>query len=209
MTLTELRNYVRDRLSIAASDSTKQTQIDTVLNIEYRRICAEERLNIERTTLALVEGSQLVDLPNDWVETISLRRGEYVLEPVTFHQFAQYDAGAETTGADAPVVYYQESPSRIRIYPEAQQTDAAGLILWYVARPDAMSSSSSSPSVIPVEFHDMLAEYAVSRIAMSEEMLDIAQSSKAVADELRQRLQAHGRRRQGASSDRVNLKVYG
>lgn len=209
MTLDELRNYVRDRLSIAASDSTKQTQIDVVLNTEYRRMCAEERLNIERTTLSLIADSQVVDLPNDWVETLSLARGNYVLEPVTFQQFAAYDSGVEVPGVDAPIVYYQESPSRIRIYPEPTTTDVDGMTLWYVARPDAMASGTDTPSIIPTEYHDMLAEYAVSRIAMNEEMLDLAQSAKSTADDLRMRMQGQMRRRQGLGSERVNLKVYG
>lgn len=211
MTLDELRNYVRDRLSIAASDSTKQTQIDLVLNTEYRRICAEEQLNIERTTMGVVANSQLADLPNDWQETISIRHGAVVLRPVTFQRFVELDAATEngTETSDGPSVYYQESPERIRVWPTPVETNSTALTIWYVARPDAMTSGSSSPSAIPVEYHDLLAEVAVVRIAQSEEAFDIAQSAQATVNELRSRMQGQMRRRQGAGNDRVVLNHYG
>lgn len=211
MTLDELRNYVRDRLSIAASDTTKQTQIDTVLNTEYRRICAEERLNIERTTMGVVANSQLADLPNDWQETISIRHGATVLQPVTLQRFAELDAATEegTNTSDGPSVYYQESPERIRIWPTPVETNSTALTIWYVARPDAMTSGGNTPSALPVEYHDLLAELAVARIALNDESFDLAQSATAIANELRQRMQGQMRKRQGAGNERVVLRHYG
>lgn len=211
MTLDELRNYVRDRLSIAASDSTKQTQIDLVLNTEYRRICAEERLNIEKTTLGLIAQSQLADLPNDWQETITIRHGATVLQPVTFMRFAELDAASEngTETTDGPSVYYQESPERIRVWPTPVETNSTALTLWYVARPDAMTSSGNTPAAMPVEYHDLLAEMAVVRIAQNEEQFDIAQAAQATVNELRQRMSGQMRRRQGYGQERVVLRHYG
>ena len=211
MTLDELRNYVRDRLSIAASDSTKQTQIDTVLNTEYRRICAEERLNIERTTMGVVAGSQLADLPNDWQETISIRHGAIVLQPVSLQRFAELDAATEegTDTSDSPSVYYQESPERIRVWPTPVETNSTALTIWYVARPDQMTSGSHAPSVLPVEYHDLLAESAIVRIAQSEEAFDIAQAAQATVNDLRFRMQGQMRKRQGAGNERVVLHHYG
>lgn len=211
MTLDELRNYVRDRLSIAASDSTKQTQIDLVLNTEYRRICAEERLNIEKTTMGLVAQSQLADLPNDWQETISIRFGATVLQPVTFMRFAELDAASEngTETTDGPSVYYQESPERVRVWPTPTETNSTALTLWYVARPDEMTSSAHTPSVLPVEYHDLLAELAVVRIAQNEEQFDIAQAAQATVNELRGRMSGQMRRRQGHGQERVVLRHYG
>lgn len=211
MTLNELRDYVRDRLSIAASDSTKQTQIDLVLNTEYRRICAEERLNIEKTTMGLVAGSQLADLPNDWQETISIRHGAVVLQPITFMRFAELDASGEngTETSNGPSVYYQESPERVRVWPTPVETNSTALTLWYVARPDAMTSGGNSPTALPVEYHDLLAELAVARIAQNEEQFDIAQSAQNTVNELRQRMSAQMRRRQGYGQERVVLRHYG
>ena len=200
-----MRDYVRDRLSIAASDSTKQTQIDTLLNIEYRRLCAEERLNIERTTLTAVAGSQLVDLPNDWVETLTFTWGTSTVQPVTFDEFARLDAQEGDAGG---IVYYQESPERVRVYPTPNATNLSQMTLWYVARPDAMASDNDSPSALPFEYHDLLAESVVYRIAMSEEMFESAQYARATADELRSRMAGHMRRRQGSGASRVVLKVY-
>jgi hypothetical protein len=211
MTLGEMRDYVRDRLSIAASDTTKQTQIDLVLNTEYRRICAEERLNIEKTTMGLVAGSQLADLPNDWQETITVRHGATVLQPVTFMRFAELDAASEngTNTSDGPSAYYQESPERIRVWPTPVETNSTALTLWYVARPDAMTLVTHTPSVLPVEYHDLLAEMAVVRIAQNEEQFDIAQAAQATVNDLRLRMSGQMRRRQGSGQERVVLNHYG
>ena len=211
MTLNELRDYVRDRLSIAASDSTKQTQIDLVLNTEYRRLCAEERLNIERTTMGVVADSQLADLPNDWQETIAIRHGAVVLQPVGLQRFAELDAATEngTETTDGPSVYYQESPERVRIWPTPVETNSTALTIWYVARPNAMSSGSDTPSALPVEYHDLLAELAVSRIALNEEAFDLSTSALNIANELRGRMQGQMRKRQGAGNERVVLHHYG
>lgn len=208
MTLDELRNYVRDRLSIAASDSTKQTQIDTVLNQEYRRLCAEERLNMERTTVGLIENSQLADLPNDWVETVAIRFGKVVLQPVNFQKFAELDATSETSASTGPTVYFQESPERIRLWPTPTETNSTALILWYVARPDAMENGTDTPASLPVEYHDLLAELAVARIAQNEEAFDLANAALGTANDLRTRMQGQMRRRQGTGANRVLLTHY-
>ncbi len=208
MTLDELRNYVRDRLSIAASDSTKQTQIDLVINTEYRRICAEMQLNIERATLATVADSQLVDLPDDWQETITMRFGGNVLQPVNIQRFAELDATTEDW-PDGPSFYYQESPERVRVWPTPSATDIDAIVLWYVARPDAIAGGSEIPSVLPLEYHDLLAEMAVSRVAQNEEQFDIAQAAQATVAELRARLDGQMNRRQGAGNERVVLRHYG
>lgn len=211
MTLDELRNYVRDRLSIAASDSTKQTQIDNILNTEYRRLCAEERLNIERTTMGLVANSQLADLPNDWQETIAIRFGANVLQPINLQRFAELDAASEngTETSDGPSMYYQESPERIRVWPTPTETNSTALTIWYVARPDAMTSGGNSPTALPVEYHDLLAEMAVARIALNEEAFDLANSALSIVSDLRGRMQGQMRKRQGAGNERVVLHHYG
>ena len=208
MNLGQLRDYVRDRLSIAASDSVKQQQIDLVINTEYRRICAEMQLNIERTTLATIAGSQLVDLPNDWAETISIRFGGNILEPVSIHRFVQLDA----TGDDwpeGPSYYYQESPERIRVWPTPSATDIDAIDFWYVARPDELAGSADIPTAMPTEYHDLLGEIAVVRIAQNEEQFDLAQSAQNTANELMARMTGQMKRRQGTSSERVALRHYG
>lgn len=211
MTLDELRNYVRDRLSIAASDSTKQTQIDNILNTEYRRLCAEERLNIERTTMGLVANSQLADLPNDWQETIAVRYGANVLQPIGLQRFAELDAASEngTETSDGPSMYYQESPERIRVWPTPTETNSTALTIWYVARPDEMTAGGNSPTALPVEYHDLLAEMAVARIALNEESFDLANSALSIVSDLRGRMQGQMRKRQGAGNERVVLHHYG
>jgi hypothetical protein len=64
------------------------------------------------------------------------------------------------------------------------------------------------PSQIPEEYHDMLGELVVHRIAMSEEAFDLAQSAKQIADELRGRLIGQMKKRQGPGPRRLRLAVY-
>jgi hypothetical protein len=203
-----MRDYVRDRLSIAASDSIKRSQIDLVINTEYRRVCAEMQLNIERATLATIAGEQLVDLPDDWQETITMRFGQNVLQPVNVHQFARLDATGEDW-PEGPSYYYQESPERVRVWPTPSATDIDAITIWYVARPDALIGASDIPIALPLEYHDLLTEMAVARVAQNEEAFDIAQSAQATVAELRARLDGQMNRRQGDGSDRVVLRHYG
>ena len=105
-------------------------------------------------------------------------------------------------------MYYQESPERIRLWPTPVETNSTALIIWYVARPDAMTSGGNTPSAIPVEYHDLLAELAVARIALNDESFDLAQSATAIANDLRARMQGQMRRRQGAGNERVVLRHY-
>jgi hypothetical protein len=208
MNLAQLRTYVLDRLSIDSTDTAKVTQIDRQLNTEYLRVVAEERLNVTKTTLALVADSQVVDLPDDWTETLALQRGATVMIPASFEKFAALDAAGTNSGYDAPIFYYQESPDRLRVFPTPTTTDPDGLTLWYCARPDAMTVDANTPVQIPDEYHDMLAELVVHRIAMSEEAFDLAQSAKQIADELRGRLIGQMRKRQGPGPRRLRLAVY-
>ena len=208
MNLAQLRTYVLDRLSIDSTDTAKVTQIDRQLNTEYLRVVAEERLNVTKTTLALVADSQVVDLPDDWTETLALQRGATVMIPASFEKFAELDAAGTNAGYDAPIFYYQESPDRLRVFPTPTTTDPDGLTLWYCARPDAMALDLDIPSQIPEEYHDMLGELVVHRIAMSEEAFDLAQSAKQIADELRGRLIGQMKKRQGPGPRRLRLAVY-
>jgi len=202
-----MRDYVRDRLSIAASDSIKQTQIDTVINNEYRRVCAEMQLNIERATLATIAGEQLVDLPDDWAETVSMRFGQTVLQPVGIRRFVELDSS--DNWPEGPSFYYQESPERVRVWPTPSATDIDAITLWYVARPDALAEAGDVPAAMPMEYHDLLAEMAVARIAQNEEAFDIAQAAQATVAELMSRMTGQMKRRQGAGSERVALRHYG
>jgi hypothetical protein len=208
MNLGEMRDYVRDRLSIAASDAIKQSQIDLIINTEYRRVCAEMQLNIERATLATVANSQLVDLPDDWQETITMRFGQNVLQPVNIQRFAELDATGEDW-PDGPSFYYQESPERVRVWPTPTATDIDAITLWYVARPDTLAGAADVPSALPLEYHDLLTEMAVARVAQNEEAFDIAQAAQVTVAELRARLDGQMNRRQGAGNERVVLRYYG
>ena len=208
MTYAELRTYVLDRLSIDSSDSAKVTQINSLLNTEYRRIVGEERLNVTKASLALVANSPLVDLPNDWVETLSIKRGDTVLIPASFEKFSELEAQGTSSGYGSPTFYFQESPDRLRVFPTPTAFDLDLIDIYYVARPAAMSSDSDTPECIPVEYHDMLGELVINRIAMSEEAFDLAQSAKQIADELRGRMLGQMKRRQGPSTRRIRLAVY-
>ena len=163
------------------------------LNTEYRRIVSEEALYVARAELPLTEDDPLVDLPDDWTRILVARWSTYVLQPRTradyINEERKYTSSDEPTYG--PRIYTIEPPNRIRIYPKPTADDDDGLIVDYVVRPDEMVNSTDTPSVIPVEYHDLLGELTIHRIALGEEERGLAADAKDMADEIRSRLSSH------------------
>lgn len=200
-----MRAYVRDRLSISSSDSAKTTQINTALNQERYRLNAEFRLKKTTDTLDVNADSETVTLPADVVEILSLYTSDYLLQPLTEQEFALLGTSA-STGPQVYVVDGSSTTLRIRPYPTESEADA--LTIYYVQRPTALSSDSDTPSELPAEFHDLIAEGAIYRIAQSEEDQDLARGAAAIAAMLTDNLRAYMNRRQGATVSRVQLRGF-
>jgi hypothetical protein len=174
------------RLGVSSSDTEMGTYIRTLLNAAYIRLAAEGRLYEKSGTLALVADSPVVDLPNDWQRTVQITEGGHALRPVTSLEYTE-----ATVSAGIHRVYFPESPERILIAPVPDTSDPDGLRILYVARPVELTTDSSVPSALPVEFHDLLAELVIMRAFLAEEDVALAQTAQMNAQGLIDRLRSH------------------
>lgn len=190
MTRDEIVEMVRLRTGISVADSRMTTFITSMLNQEYQRLAAEAGLYQKVGTMSLVANSDVVDLPNDWQQTLQITRGGVPLVPVTAMDFVQID-----DDYSGNMVFFPQSPERIQIRPIPSVSEAQGLKIVYNARPSTMSTGSASPSVIPTEYHDLLVELGCMRVYQAEE--DPAQMAVAQqqAESLFARLNAHMNKR--------------
>lgn len=186
MTRGELANMVLLRLGVSSGDTEMGEYVRTLLNAEYIRLAAEERLYEKAGTLSLVAGSPVVDLPNDWQRTIQITEGGHALRPVTALEYTE-----ATVSPGAHRVYFPESPERILIAPEPGTSDPDGLRILYVARPTELTTDASVPTALPVEFHDLLAELVIMRAFLAEEDVTLAQTAQMNAQGLLDRLRSH------------------
>jgi hypothetical protein len=204
-----MQTAVLDRLSIEAGDTAKVTEIKAQLVTEHLRLVAEERLKLALATLAFVAGTATIALPADWVATESIYSGSVRMQPVSFQDLALRQAGVagQTLTNTQPGLYTLVVPN-IRIWPTPTTSTSTGAVMVYRARPTAMSAAGDLPDSLPAEWHDLLVELAVHRIAMSEEAMDIAAGAKATADELRGRLRLLAANRNGPMGSRIALLGY-
>lgn len=212
MTLGEITAYVADRMGVADMPWERVVTTRALVNAEYRRLVAEERLNVTQADVALTAGDPLASLPADWQETVALRAGTQTLIPVTPMQFIDLesgDAGIASQAGDTPLYYRMEGPSKIRLWPTPGDSSATGLRVTYVARPAALAADSDTPSALPAEWHDVLAELVVARLAASDGEMDRADAARAIADGLRGRLVRQTATRGGSTRGRIRLRVYG
>lgn len=217
MTREELRDYVLDRLAISSGDTSRVTQINGLLSREYLRIVREERLGIATADLIFTAGDPLVDLPDDLMEIITIRRGETALRPVNRERMLSLEADRQGSAqADDPQVYAFEAPTRIRVEPAPTENDATGATLVYVAKPASQNAAPAyglahdddEPALLPEEFHDLIAERVIERIAASEEEAEQVAIAGAMSASLRAGLSSSMNRRSGRASSHIRPRGY-
>lgn len=186
MTRDELTAAVLLRLGVSTSDTQMRDYVHSLLNTEYIRLAAEERLLEKVGTLSIVAGNNIVDLPDDWQRTIQITEDGVALRPVTALEYADIAANGGPRR-----VYFPESPERIRIAPAPTESKPQGLSIIYVARPLELSIGASVPSALPFEFHDLLVELVLMRAFLAEEDVALAQAAQLNAQGLLDRLRAH------------------
>lgn len=211
MTRAEIIGAVLARLGISDADSTDVEQAGLQLNQEYLRIASEENLNTEAVNLQFLEGDPLVDLPPDFLSIDTISVGTHRLKQVHRQRLLDLEAGgaSESEVDTGPAIYSFWSPGRIRVYPSPSAAGPTTARLIYSARPPLLSQDADTPSVIPDEYHDLLIEQVIARLAATrEEAFDIAGVAQQRADELRGRLRRHIRDRVGVGDNRLRLAVY-
>lgn len=199
MTRDEIRDYVLDRLSISSSDTAKVTQVNTVIEQEHLRLSLRHALKRTQTTMSA--SAATVALPSDCTRILSIANTETTLLPVTpetYLEYLQSDAAAEDA---LPTYYIRESPGSIRIFPVPDT--AVTLTINYVARPTALTTGSSEPTDLPEEFHLLLGELAVAKIALNEEEAGQHQAAMQMASQMEAELAVYMRQLVGTGPRRI------
>lgn len=174
-----MQTMVLDRLSISTAETAKVTQVTTLLNLQYQDLCLRLGLNKGYDTLDVTADTATVTLPTDCVKILALRYGSRPIDPVSWQQYADLYAADQTDSLseEGRFYYFMQSHTTIRILPIPSATVADAIDCWYLARPTSFSSGSSTPSAIPSEFHDILVEYTIYKLALSEEEIGLANSA--------------------------------
>lgn len=206
MTYAELRTYVLNRLTISTAETARITQVNTAINQARYRLSAQFRLKKATTTLDFVADTETVTLPSDVVEILGIYTSDWLLQPITEQEFAELTSVNTTIG---PQVYIVDgSSTTLRLRPIPSESETGALSVSYVQRPAALSADSDTPSEMPAEFHDLIAEEAISKIAMSEEDFDLARGAAVVAAQLTEGLRSYMNRRAGGTVARQVMRGF-
>lgn len=200
MTRAELTEAILLRLGVSDSDTRMTAYIHSQLNTEYLRLAAEEAL-IEKTGyLALVADNNTVDLPDDWQRTLQIVEQGTPLRPVTALEYADVKAAGGPRR-----VYFPQSPERILVAPAPSTSDAQGLTIIYVVRPNGLLDDTDVPDALPTEYHDILVELVLIRAFLAEEQLELSQSAQVNSQVLLDRLRGHNKMSGGESIGKMIL----
>lgn len=180
MLLSDYRTFVRERLIISSQETATETQIDLYVNAERDRLNAYFRLLRATSTLNFVADTETVTIPSDVVEILAIKRGTVLMQPVNPQQVAGYQAAvSDVSGAlGGPVVYERLGASAtIRVFPTPSTTATAAATIHYVQRPALLTAVGDTPSELPREFHDLIAELVVYRFYLAEEDPELANAT--------------------------------
>lgn len=213
MTRDDLDLYVRSRFGISSTETDRVTRIVQQINIEYARLVVSEQLAVTTAALASAAGVATISLPADIGEILTIRgtpasTGESVdvWIPVTRQELARLSS---LGSAPEQFAYAFEPPSTIRLPWAPTTTDSTFATLEYVRQPALLSSGAAIPSDIPTQYHDLLAELVVHRIALDEEDQPLAQSAYAIAQSLLADMRQFIGRRGGRSRPYIVVRGLG
>lgn len=209
MNFGDAQTYVLDRLQIPATDAAKVTQVKNLLNLEVARVNADYNLTVTSAATTVLANTGLIVLPADFQKLVTFRQTTVVLEILDELNFAmrQADIAAGTASAvsNPPTTGVFRSPLTIATLPIPTSNVAGTLV--YVQRPATLSSNATDLP-IPVEFHDLICEVVVRRMALTEGEPAIAQIANDLALELRAHLEELITQQPGQSSWAIPLHGY-
>ena len=211
MTRAELRTYVQDRLGLSTGDTAKNTQIQGLLNREYDRLVALNRLSLTSASLTYSSGNAVVSLPAGLrsVEGIYTPGGN--LRPVSAAKLSDYEAAYSGSLAPSSPTFYAlltaptTGAGSIRVWP-APTSSASDWRILYQANTTDMASDSDVPTLLPEPWHPLLAEMVAYRMAVSEESGEVAQMTERLVTAGMAELAAYARERVGWRPQRVRTQ---
>ena len=208
----ELTTYVLERLGVSSSRTAFKTQIQNEL---YRRYVANVRkynLSILRADLTLTAAVYTVPLPTDWLKTRTIRVASVNLREITFELLSEIRAAANASSAAGGVIsrFALYPPSSIYLDVAPDTTSATGGEIFYVNKPAAWTVDADTPAFIPDDFHDLLAEEVIYRMAMNQEEFGThAAAALQAVGLLSQELALEMKIRSGDHSNRISRAHYG
>lgn len=210
LTFSDFQTYVLDRLQIPSNDAAKITQIKNHLNWVNEKLHEMFELKISATTLTLTNTGS-VTVPADFARVKYILNNTVPVDHITERDFATYlgslNNGSGPTISNPPAVFTWRPPSTLSFLPIP--TSNVTLNFVYVQRPNAMSSPTDTPDALPMAYADLLCEWAVLRMALTEENAINVVNVRQLAEEIQGQLAYFRVRQAGKRNERVQLKVYG
>ena len=186
MNLKELRDKVRFKENISDTTTLTNDEIDTLVNDAQLKLTMrivrinEDFFEEEKTTFSLAANSGLYQLPTDLIKFKQLRLAyttpskdsDYYIATGYNPSDIQYPQNEESgVGTANPIVDITNNYMRIRPKPTA--ASVKGGQIYYIARPSALANTGDV-SVIPEDYHDLLAIYAAGKACEKYETWDRA-----------------------------------
>lgn len=196
-----MQEYVKERLGIGASDSSRSTLIGRTINAEYLAAAVRSEATLQAAAFTLTNGQPDVYMGADVAKVKGIIGGDAGrLTPVTVSRFTFLVANYNDDAPLGPMYYMVLQPGavlQVRVWPTPTVTDATGTA-FLVTRPAVLAAGADVPLSIPAEFHHaVIGERAVQRIALAEQETALAGTAGALADEAFLALVQHVRDRNG------------
>jgi hypothetical protein len=202
-------SYVLDRLTIPSSDTAKVGQVDQLINTFIYRVNADYNLTVASATVTVTASTGLVTLPSDFQKIVSLTQTTVsidVTDELTFQaRVAAIAAGTAASVTNPPTLAVFRPPLTLATLPIPTANVSATLV--YVQRPTPPATDGTTIP-LPVEYHDLIAELVVRRMALTEGEPAIAQIALDLANEMRQELGAIRTQQPGQAGWAIPLKGY-
>ena len=185
MNLLGIRNLTRDKSGISATNEVSNAKISGFINIAQDKLATiivninEDFFEEQKSLFNLALNSALYSTPTDMLKFKQLRlaytdpssQKDYKIasgyDPTEIDDVSSQEESISTTN---PIVDITNNYMRIKPTPTVAVTD--GGQIYYISRPSAMATTGAV-SVIPVEYHDIMATYAAKEITKAKRMWDI------------------------------------
>jgi len=185
MTLDEIRIRVWSRLDEDSDDALRYSQadVDEAINDGIQHFCVRTGCLRASTTITQTANQLFHDLPSDLV-FIARIKSDTTNDPLVPTSARQLDAGSRRSNRDwerrlgtSADFYLPFGMDEVGLYP-LSSSGTETYTLHYAQDPGTsnVSADADEPS-IPLEYHEALVEYAVSRLLMTESKIDEAKEA--------------------------------
>ncbi|MHA1210838.1 MAG: phage adaptor protein [Candidatus Heimdallarchaeota archaeon] len=186
MNLKELREQTRFKSNITDTSTLTNAEIDQLVNdAQFKLVMriiriSEDFFEEQKTTFNLAANSGLYQLPTDLIKFKQLRLAystpsddsDYFIATGYNPSDIQYPQNEESgVGTSNPIIDITNNYMRIRPKPTTDVTK--GGQIYYIARPSALANTGDI-SVIPEDYHDLMAIYAAGKACEKYEVWDRA-----------------------------------